>query len=85
MHRLNVAEYDNTVRDLFGTSLRLPDSFPPDDTAYGFDNVAEALNLTDVHLGHYMATAKAIASEALSAGRGRSSSPAISRLSKKSA
>src|SRR5687768_5156083 len=40
MHRLNRAEYDNTVRDLLETEQRLSENFPPDDTAYGFDNVA---------------------------------------------
>lgn len=67
MHRLNATEYNNTVRDLLNSSIRLPPGFPPDDTAYGFDNVAEALNLTDVHLGYYLATAKDIAEEALGA------------------
>jgi len=67
MHRLNAVEYNNTVRDLLGVGTRLPDAFPPDDTAYGFDNIAEALNLTDVHLEQYLATSAAIASAALAA------------------
>ena len=66
MHRLNIAEYDNTVHDLLGTSLRLSENFPPDDTAYGFDNVAAALNMTDVTLGYYIDAAKKLAAEALS-------------------
>lgn len=69
MHRLNAAEYNNTVRDLFGTQLRLSENFPPDDTAYGFDNIADALNLSDVALGYYIETAKKISAEALSATR----------------
>jgi hypothetical protein len=68
MHRLNFSEYNNTVRDLLHTTIRLPDVFPPDDAAYGFDNVAEVLSLTDVHLSHYQATAAALAKEALSPG-----------------
>lgn len=68
MHRLNFSEYNNTVHDLLKTNIRLPDSFPPDDSAYGFDNVAEILSVTDVHLGHYQATAVALANEALSPG-----------------
>jgi len=66
MHRLNIAEYDNTVHDLLGTSLRLSENFPPDDTAYGFDNVASALSMTDVTLGYYIEAAKKLATEALS-------------------
>jgi hypothetical protein len=54
MHRLNIAEYDNTVHDLLGTELKLSENFPPDDTAYGFDNVASALSMTDVTLGYYI-------------------------------
>jgi hypothetical protein len=68
MHRLNFSEYNNTVHDLLKTNIRLPDSFPPDDAAYGFDNVAEILSVTDVHLAHYQTTAVALASEALSPG-----------------
>ena len=65
MHRLNIAEYDNTVNDLLGTSLRLSENFPPDDTAFGFDNVAAALSMTDVTLGYYIDAAKKLAAEAL--------------------
>jgi len=75
MHRLNFTEYNNTVRDLLKTNIRLPDSFPPDDSAYGFDNVAEILSVTDVHLGHYQTTAVALASEALSPGHRESLVP----------
>jgi hypothetical protein len=66
MHRLNITEYDNTVHDLLGTDLRLSENFPPDDTAYGFDNVASALSITDVALGYYIDAAKKLATEALS-------------------
>lgn len=47
MHRLNVSEHDQTVRDLLQTDIRLSENFPSDDTAYGFDNFAAALNVTD--------------------------------------
>jgi hypothetical protein len=69
MHRLNRAEYDNTVRDLLDTQQRLSENFPPDDTAYGFDNVASALSITDVALGYYIDTAKKLAVEALAPER----------------
>jgi hypothetical protein len=69
MHRLNVAEYNNTVRDLLLTEQRLSENFPPDDTAFGFDNVAAALSMTDVTLGYYIDAAKKLAAEALSTGR----------------
>ncbi len=66
MHRLNVTEYNNTVHDLLGTDQRLSENFPPDDTAYGFDNVASALSMTDVTLSYYIDAAKKLATEALS-------------------
>lgn len=66
MHRLNIAEYNNTVHDLLATELKLSENFPPDDTAYGFDNVAAALSMTDVTLGYYVDAAKKLAAEALS-------------------
>jgi hypothetical protein len=69
VHRLNIVEYDNTVRDLLNTSQRLPEGFPADFTAFGFDNVASALTLTDIQFSHFSDTAKRIASEALSPER----------------
>lgn len=66
MHRLNVTEYNNTVHDLLGTDQRLSENFPPDDTAYGFDNVASALSMTDVTLSYYIETAKKLTIELLS-------------------
>ena len=75
MHRLNVAEYDQTVHDLLQTDIRLSENFPPDDTAYGFDNVAAALNVTDVSMSYYLDTAKKLASEALSAEHRKSLVP----------
>src|ERR1041384_1786734 len=66
VRRLNRAEYNNTVRDLFGTALGLSrDSFPQDDKAGGFDNNAKIQTVTDLHVGHYRTTAKAIVAEAL--------------------
>jgi len=46
LHRLNRLEYDNTVRDLLGMQLRSALAFPPDGESEGFDNIAEALQLT---------------------------------------
>jgi len=54
LHRLNRVEYDNTVRDLFGTALRpAAASFPADDFGYGFDNNADVLSLSPLHLEMY--------------------------------
>lgn len=44
LRRLNRAEYDNTVRDLLGTSLTpAQDGFAPDDVEEGFDTIGNRL------------------------------------------
>jgi len=49
LHRLNRAELDNTIHDLFDTELSVAEDLPRDESAHGYDNVAEALNLSPVH------------------------------------
>jgi hypothetical protein len=63
--RLNRTEYDNTVRDLLGVTLRPAADFPPDDSGYGFDNVADVLSLSPVLMEKYMAAAERVAHVAL--------------------
>src|SRR5215216_5882955 len=53
LHRLNRVEYNNTVRDLLGTTLAPADDFPSDDHAYGFDNMADTLTLSPVQFELY--------------------------------
>jgi hypothetical protein len=65
LHRLNNAEYNNTVRDLLGTSLRPADDFPADDRGYGFDNVADVLRLSPLSLELYQTAAEALIADAL--------------------
>lgn len=50
LHRLNRAEYDNTVRDLLGSELRPGLGFPADDFGHGFDNQAATLSTSPLHL-----------------------------------
>lgn len=66
LHRLNRAEYDNTVRDLLGTALTPAKDFPNDDHTYGFDNIADALTLSTLQLELYERAADDLAHEALS-------------------
>lgn len=66
MHRLNRAEYNNTVRDLLGTSQKPADDFPIDDRGFGFDNMADVLTLSPLHLSVYHTAAKALVAEVLS-------------------
>lgn len=39
IRRLSRAEYDHTIRDLFGLDTRPAAAFPPDDSAHGFDHI----------------------------------------------
>ncbi|MDY6982896.1 MAG: DUF1587 domain-containing protein, partial [Pseudomonadota bacterium] len=46
IHRLNRKEYVNAVRDLLAVELDPEQILPEDDTADGFDNIAEALQVS---------------------------------------
>jgi hypothetical protein len=65
VHRLNNAEYNNTVRDLLGTSLSPADDFPADERGYGFDNVADMLTLAPLMLELYERAADALIADTL--------------------
>jgi mono/diheme cytochrome c family protein len=43
LRRLNRLEYENTVRDLFGTWVQVAQALPQDASVAGFDNVGEGL------------------------------------------
>jgi hypothetical protein len=58
--RLNRAEYNNTVRDLLGVDIEPASDFPQDDSAHGFDNMADALSLSPTLMEKYMAAAEKI-------------------------
>lgn len=59
--RLNRSEYNNTVRDLLGVDIQPADDFPVDDSAYGFDNIAQALSISPLLMEKYLAAAEKIA------------------------
>jgi hypothetical protein len=69
MHRLNLAEYDNTMRDLLGTtaSPSTAFNFPPDDRGDDFDNTADVLTVSPLHLTCYDAAASSIVAAAMAA------------------
>jgi hypothetical protein len=72
LRRLNRVEYNNTIRDLLGTSLQAADRFPADGTEDGFDTVAEALTVSPLHVEAYEAAAQELASEAVGVAFGKS-------------
>ena len=65
LHRLNRVEYNNTVRDLLGTDQTPADDFPNDDRGYGFDNNADVLSLSPLHLEMYQGAAETLVAEAM--------------------
>jgi hypothetical protein len=65
LHRLNRLEYDNTVRDLLGTTLHPADAFGPDAEANGFDNMAEQLGLSPVLLDGYANAARDVIADGI--------------------
>jgi hypothetical protein len=57
LHRLNRAEYSNVIRDLLDLDIDTTALLPPDDAAYGFDNISEALGLSPSLQEHYLSAA----------------------------
>jgi mono/diheme cytochrome c family protein len=65
MRRLNRAEYNNTVRDLLGVTLRPADDFPSDDSGYGFDNIGDVLSISPLLMERYLNAAVKVAEAAI--------------------
>ena len=61
VHRLNRAEYNNAVRDLFALDLDVKPLLPGDETADGsFDNFADVLSISTAHLERYLSVARQV-------------------------
>ncbi|MHC4995672.1 MAG: DUF1587 domain-containing protein, partial [Planctomycetota bacterium] len=74
MRRLNRFEYVNTLRDLLGVDTQAFDptgDFPADAIEHGFDNIGEALTLSDYQLRRYVEVAEAFLDEAVFFGEER--------------
>jgi mono/diheme cytochrome c family protein len=61
LHRLNRAEYNNTIRDLFGLSITPADKFPQDDVGEGFDNNGDVLSVPPLLMEKYLDAAEEVA------------------------
>ncbi|MCL4221685.1 MAG: DUF1592 domain-containing protein [Phycisphaerales bacterium] len=69
IHRLNRAEYRLTMRDLLGVDpgkVDVSECLPPEDIGYGFDNMADVLAFSPLHLERYFEAGE----RALEAGLG---------------
>ncbi|MEO8256378.1 MAG: DUF1592 domain-containing protein [Acidobacteriota bacterium] len=65
LHRLNRAEYGNVVRDLLALEIDVTSILPPDDSAYGFDNIGDVLGVSPALMERYLSAAWKISSLAV--------------------
>jgi mono/diheme cytochrome c family protein len=69
VHRLNRAEYANAIRDLLALEVDAAALLPPDDTADGFDNIADVLSLSPALLERYLSAAAKISALAVGSSK----------------
>jgi mono/diheme cytochrome c family protein len=65
VHRLNRAEYANAIRDLLALEVDPAGLLPADDSAAGFDNIADVLSLSPALLESYLSAAARISALAV--------------------
>ena len=65
LHRLNRTEYAYTIRDLLDLEVDPATLLPPDDSAYGFDNVADVLGVNATLMEQYVSAAGKVSSLAV--------------------
>ncbi|HTM02281.1 MAG TPA: DUF1592 domain-containing protein, partial [Vicinamibacterales bacterium] len=65
LHRMNRAEYANAIRDLLHLNVDTTTLLPPDDSAYGFDNIADVLGVSPSLQERYLSAAAKISAIAV--------------------
>ena len=65
VHRLNRAEYAASIRELLNVDIDAAALLPPDDSDYGFDNVADVLSVSPTLLERYLSAARAVVRTAI--------------------
>jgi len=65
LHRLNRTEYANAIRDLLHLTVDPTTLLPPDDSAFGFDNVSDVLGISPSLQERYLAAAEKISAIAV--------------------
>src|SRR6185436_8707470 len=65
LHRLNRTEYVNAIRDLLALDIDGASLLPPDDSAYGFDNISDALGISPSLQERYLSAALKIGALAI--------------------
>jgi len=64
-HRFNRSEYANAIRDLLALEIDASTLLPPDDSSYGFDNIADVLGISPLLMERYVAAAERISALAV--------------------
>ena len=64
-HRLNRTQYRNAVRDLLDLDIDVTALLPPDDSSYGFDNIAGVLKISPTLMERYVTAAQKISRTAI--------------------
>jgi cytochrome c5 len=65
LHRLNRSEYGNAIRDLLALDVDVTSLLPPDEEAYGFDNIADVLGVSPALMERYLSASWKVASLAV--------------------
>ena len=60
LHRMNRKEYANAVRDLLALDVKPEALLPRDDSADGFDNIADVLQTSPAFADQYISAARAV-------------------------
>jgi mono/diheme cytochrome c family protein len=61
LHRLNRSEYGNAIRDVLALDVDVASLLPPDEEAYGFDNIADVLGVSPGLMERYLAASWKVA------------------------
>ncbi len=65
LRRLNRTEYGNTIRDLLALDVDANALLPPDDAAFGFDNISDMLGVSPALQERYLSAAVKVAALAV--------------------
>jgi hypothetical protein len=65
LRRLNRAEYSNAIRDLLDLEVDVSALLPPDDSAFGFDNIGDLLVFSPTLLERYLTAADRVSALAV--------------------
>jgi mono/diheme cytochrome c family protein len=65
LRRLNRAEYANAIRDLLDLEVDVTALLPPDDSAFGFDNIGDLLVFSPTLLERYLSAADRVSALAI--------------------